>query len=168
MKKNWRGVLAGLSAVLILGGCAHPQLLAMGESAEAVAARLGEPDARVALPGGGERLVYSGQPYGQEVWWLTLDASGRLKGRESVLDREHFALIRPGVSREEDVWRLFGRCAEKQEFRLSARHAWMYRFKDEGLFDMACWVEFNPEGVVVEVGYTLDPWRERDHWLFSL
>ena len=38
----------------------------------------------------------------------------------------------------------------------------MYRFKDEGLFDMACWVEFNPQGVVVEVGYTLDPWRDRN------
>ena len=167
MRKVWQGVLAALAASVILGGCAHPQLLDMGVTDESVVTKLGAPDARVALPDGRTRLVYSGQPYGQEVWWLTLGPDGKLEKREEVLNREHFALIRPGVDREEDVWKLFGHCAEKQEFRLSEKHAWMYRFKDEGAFDMACWVEFNPAGVVVEVGYTLDPWRERDRWLFS-
>ena len=42
----------------------------------------------------------------------------------------------------------------------------MYRFLDDGFFYMACWVQFDTEGVVTEVGYTLDPWRDRDGSMF--
>ncbi len=157
-----RAIAACAAMAVLLGGCAHPQLLDMGAADASIVAELGAPDARVALADGRTRLVYSEQASAQEVWWLTLGSDGRLEGRENAMDRAHFALVRPGVSTEEDVWNLFGRCAEKREFALSNKHAWMYRFKDEGLFDMACWVEFNPQGVVVEVGYTLDPWRDRN------
>ena len=38
--------------------------------------------------------------------------------------------------------------------------------EDEGIFDMAFWVQFDTRGIVAEVGYTLDPYKDRDHWLF--
>lgn len=155
---------AALAAALplMLAACAHPQLIDVGTPRAEVERELGAPDAVVALPDGGTRLVYSGQPFGQEVWWMTIDASGRYAGLENVLDREHFALIRPGVSTERDVFDLFGKCAEKYVFHLKNEHAWMYRFKDGGMFDMACWVQFDTRGVVTEVGYTLDPWKTDD------
>lgn len=106
------------------------------------------------------------QPFGQECWWMTFSADGRFEKLENVLNREHFALIKPGRSTEADVWNLFGQYAEKYEFRLKNQHAWMYRFKDEGIFDMAFWVQFDTRGIVAEVGYTLDPYKDRDHWLF--
>ncbi|MDO5530692.1 hypothetical protein [Sutterella sp.] len=152
----------------ILAGCAHPQLVDMGAPEPQIVEYLGAPHARVALPDGRTRLVYSGQGAAQEVWWMTLDAEGRLEKLENVLDREHFALIKPGVSTEADVWNLFGKCAQEYEFHLSNQHAWMYRFKDEGMFDMACWVQFDVNGVVTEVGYTLDPWKDRDSFLMSI
>ncbi len=31
---------------------------------------------------------------------------------------------------------------------------------------MAFWVQFDTRGIVAEVGYTLDPYKDRDHWLF--
>ncbi len=162
-----RALCAALVLPFFLAACAHPQLLDMGESGSQIVEYLGNPDARVTLPDGSTRLVYSGQGAAQEVWWLTLDKTGKLVSRINALDREHFALIKPGVSTEKDVWNLFGKCAQKYEFALSNQHAWMYRFKDEGAFDMACWVQFNPEGIVTEVGYTLDPWKDQDHWLLS-
>ena len=112
MKKR---LCAALSAALVLpfflAACAHPQLLDMGESDSQIVEYLGNPDARVELPDGSTRLVYSGQGAAQEVWWLTLDKAGKLVSRINALDREHFALIKPGVSTEKDVWTLFGKCA---------------------------------------------------------
>lgn len=31
---------------------------------------------------------------------------------------------------------------------------------------MACWVQFDMKGVVTEVGYTIDPWWDRDGLFF--
>lgn len=168
MRRRLPGALCALLAAAVLAGCAHPQLLDLGESEPQIIESLGAPDARTVLPDGRVRLVYSGQGAAQEVWWLTLDAAGRLEKRENVLDREHFALIRPGVSTEADVHALFGKCAQKYTFALIDQHAWMYRFKDDGVFDMACWVQFDTKGVVTEVGYTLDPWKDRNPFPFNL
>lgn len=34
---------------------------------------------------------------------------------------------------------------------------------------MACWVQFDVNGVVTEVGFTTDPWKDRDglFWGFN-
>ena len=156
------GAVSALFAVMMLAGCAHPDLIDLSTPKAQVIATLGEPDAKTPLPDGGYRLVYSLQPMAQEVWWISLDQEGRVTGKENVLDREHFALIKPGVSTEKDVWNLFGRCAQTYTFALKNEHAWMYRFLDEGMFFMACWVQFNTKGVVTEVGYTTDPWHDHD------
>lgn len=150
------------AAAAILVGCAHPDLIDMSTPKSEVTASLGEPDATVALANGQTRLVYSLQPMAQEVWWITLDEQNRVVSKENILDREHFALIEPGRSTEADVWNLLGRCAQTYTFALKNEHAWMYRFLDEGMFHMACWVQFDTRGVVTEVGYTTDPWHDRD------
>lgn len=159
---------AACAAVLAMTGCAHPDFVDLNASADAVTQSLGAPDAVVPLPDGGERFVYSMQPMSQQVWWLSFDPQGRLLSKENVLDREHFALIKPGVSTERDVFSLFGKCAQTYEFALKNEHAWMYRFLDDGMFYMACWVQFNTQGIVTEVGYTTDPWRDRDGSFWAL
>lgn len=163
---SWKTLAAMTAAAAILAGCAHPQLIDPGMSTQAVADELGTPDAKVALEDGGMRYVYSLQPMSQQVWWVNFDASGKVTSRENVLDRKHFALIRPGVDTKETVWNLFGRCAQEYHFALIDQDAWMYRFLDDGFFFMACWVQFDMNGVVTEVGYTIDPWHDRgDDWL---
>lgn len=168
-RKMIRGVLLLGVVCGLLTGCAHPQLMDPGLSTDRVETELGEPHAKVKLDDGGERWVYSMQPFGQEVWWLVFDKNHHLIERKEVLSREYMALIKPGESTQKDVWNLFGQCAEKYTFSLIDQTAWMYRFMDEGFFHMACWVQFDVRGVVTEVGFTTDPWHERDgHWLFSL
>lgn len=56
-----------LSVVGVLAGCAHPQLVSMGETQQEVIAYLGEPHAKTQMPDGTTRLTYSGQPYGQDA-----------------------------------------------------------------------------------------------------
>lgn len=147
-----------------LTACAHPELLKSGMDASEVSDKLGNPSAKVLLSNGGQRWVYSFQGSGQEVWWVIFDRNGMVTGHESVLDRQHFSLIKPGQSRKEDVWALFGKPAHKSRFSLKNRTAWMYRFKEGALFNMACWVEFFPDGTVEEVSFMVDPWESDRKW----
>ena len=76
MKGSFRLFCAAAAAVVFLAGCAHPQLIDMGESSAVVAQELGEPMAKTPMPDGTERWTYSMQPFGQEVWWLFMDKTG--------------------------------------------------------------------------------------------
>ena len=125
MLKKLRNIAAAAAAVAVLAGCAHPQLMDGGMAEQTVEAKLGAPHAKVMLPDGQSRWVYSMQPFGEEVWWLTFDKTGTLVGKEEVLNRKHFALIQPGVSTKEDVWNLFGKYAEECTFHLINQTAWM-------------------------------------------
>lgn len=153
--------LLGIGAVLILGGCAHPQLIDMGQTRQSVVAELGEPHAETQMPDGTTRMTYSGQPFGQDVWWLFLDGSGKVVSREQGLQEKYFSMIEIGKSTKDDVWALWGPCAEEYYFRLVNEHAWMYRFKDFGGFDMAVWPQFDTKGVIRSLDVTTDPWKDR-------
>jgi len=160
MKKIFRMTL-WLGTVLVLGACAHPQLIDMGEASSAVETKLGAPNAKTAMPDGTTRWTYSAQPFGQEVWWLFVK-DGKVVAREQGLQEKYFPMVKIGVSTEKDVWALWGTCAEKYEFHLCDEHAWMYRFKDNGNFDMAVWPQFDKTGVVRSMEVTIDPWTQRD------
>ena len=153
---------AAFGAVVVLGGCAHPQLVEMGQTQEDVIAYLGEPQAQTAMPDGTVRLTYSVQPFGQEVWWLFVDQSGKVVSREQGLQEKYFNMLTPGKSTEADVWAMWGKCAQKYEFNLVNEHAWMYRFRDKGGFDMAVWPQFDVNGVMQSIEVTEDPWKNND------
>ena len=95
-----------VGAVAVLSGCAHPQLVEMGQTQEDVIAYLGEPQAKTPMPDGTVRFTYSVQPFGQQVWWLFIDQSGRVVSREQGLQEKYFKMLTPGKSTEADVWAL--------------------------------------------------------------
>lgn len=97
-----------VGAVAVLSGCAHPQLVEMGQTQEDVIAYLGEPQAKTPMPDGTVRFTYSVQPFGQQVWWLFIDQSGRVVSREQGLQEKYFKMLTPGKSTEADVWALWG------------------------------------------------------------
>lgn len=155
----WTALSAG---VVALAGCAHPQLIDMGQDENSVLAELGEPQARTPMEDGTVRWTYSTQPFGQEVWWLFFDAQGRVVNRVQGLQEKYFSMVKIGRWTEKDVWALWGKCAEKYTFHLVGQHAWMYRYRDIGGFDMAVWPQFDKDGVVRSMDITTDPWRDRD------
>ena len=71
---KWLGVVV---AALVLGGCAHPDFIKVGQSAQEVKVELGAPDGKLVNADGSFVLVYSDQPFGQEVWWMHFDQNGR-------------------------------------------------------------------------------------------
>ena len=151
-----------LGVAVVLGGCAHPQLVDMGETVQEVEAYLGEPQAKTEMPNGTERWTYSSQPYGQQVWWLFFDDSGKLVEREQGLQRKYFDVPQIGKWTEADIWAFWGKCAEKYNFPLVNEHAWMYRFLDKGGFYMAVWPQFDESGVLCSMEVTIDPWILQD------
>ena len=97
-----------LGVAVVLVGCSHPQLVDMGETVQEVEAYLGEPQAKTEMPNGTERWTYSSQPYGQQVWWLFFDDSGKLVEREQGLQRKYFDVPQIGKWTEADIWAFWG------------------------------------------------------------
>ncbi|HEY8358248.1 MAG TPA: hypothetical protein VIL30_12385 [Ramlibacter sp.] len=136
-------------AAVLLGGCAHPWNtldVAPGATREQVVARAGQPTRVVALPDGGQRLQYSGQPLGQYAFMVDLDAGGRVVRARQVLTAAEFARIQPGTWTRADIEREFGPPA-----RVDGVSSWngpvlTYRWREQG--DMFYWVYLDPQGVV--------------------
>lgn len=154
--------LAAVIATLVLSACATPASIAPGTSEADTIKTLGTPTSRSITPGVGPRLLYSGQPFGFEVWALQFDAIDREISAAQMLTEVQFAKIRPGQQTRADIERLFGPPAEKFTFHLIDETAYMYRFLQDGVFKMAFWVQFNLQDIVTSTGVTLDPWSLRD------
>ena len=141
---------AGLLALAMLAGCAgngyNAGRIAPGTPREEVLTRAGEPSAIVALPGGGQRLQYSMQPFGQHAYMVDLDAAGRVVRARQVLNALDFQRIQVDAWTAGDVQREFGRPA-----RLDGVSSWngpimTYRWTDGS--DMFYYVYLDAQGVV--------------------
>jgi hypothetical protein len=105
-------LLAASLAALVAGCAGNPFAgsIAPGATRDEVLARMGQPTARVPIPGG-ERMQYSLQPFGQYAWMVDLDASGRVVRSRQVLTAADFNRIEVGKWTRGDVEREFGRPA---------------------------------------------------------
>ena len=160
LKLRLKSAVLFCAAVVLLGGCAHPQLVDMGVTEAQVIAQIGQPSGREVMKDGTVRLMYNRQPMGQEVWWMFFDASGRYVRLEQALTYENFTKIIPGKTTQEEVDRMFGRCAETFDFKLMNQSAYMYRYVGDASRDMALWVQFDRRGIVTEWSVSDDPWKE--------
>lgn len=142
-----RGGLAGaLLAAALLAGCAVGAGLQPGASRAEVLERMGRPTASVALPGGGERLQYSKQPFGQATWMADLDAAGRLVSLRQVLQQAEFERIVPGQWRRADVEREFGPPSRIERVARWDGPIMTYEWNDGR--DRYWWVYLDQSGVV--------------------
>lgn len=122
--------LAFTLAAALLAGCAsEPTRLPLGTTRAEALQRLGTPTAMYPL-GSGERLQYSRAPMGTEVNNVDLDASGRVVSIRQELDPALFdRTILPGVWREADVLRTYGRPFEITRVSSFDGVIWTWRFK---------------------------------------
>lgn len=143
-----------LGLALVLSGCAlMPERLAPGTSRADIVQRLGTPTGEYPLPDG-TRLQYSRQPAGQQVFNLDLDAQGRLRKVEQVLDifwmQQNIALDR---WTREDVLRHMGRPALVERVWSFTGDIWTYRFLEYNNPRQAH-VHIDPQGVVRKLVFT--------------
>jgi hypothetical protein len=124
--------LTVLMAAALTAGCAAPPRAQPGDTAAELAARLSPPDARVALPGGGERWQYPTGPMGVDAWMIDFAPDGRVLRVTQVLTVENlYGTLRPGMTYDE-VRAALGRPAIEMRFPNLEQDVWTWRFFDIG------------------------------------
>ena len=148
-----RILLTASLLALGLAGCMVPQWQKPGMPQAEVEKGMGKPTVVVPLPDGGQRLVYSQQPAGQQVYHMDFDAQQRLVRVEQVLDAAHFFALRNGVDTKDAVYREFGPPAKVERVYSFKGDIWTYRFLDN-TFPRRAHVHIDPQGVVQKVMFT--------------
>lgn len=161
-----RPLLAALLAVVVfavLAGCAAgPSSLAAGTPRAAVLAQLGSPFTATALPGGGERLVYSTGPMGFYVYHVDLDGAGRVARTDQVMTFERLAGIPVGQWTAADVRANFGPPMRIDRVHSFDGDVWNYRFIADINLRRLAHVHIDPAGVVRRVMFTDEPLSDDD------
>lgn len=156
-------VLRGSLLVLVgwvLGGCMGiPERIEPGTPRAQIEERLGLPTAEYALPDG-RRLQYSRQPGGQQVYNLDLDAGGRLRRLEQVMD---FNWLQRNIALDRwtraDVLQNLGRPALIERVVSFRGEVWSYRFLEMNSPRQAH-LHIDPEGVVRRLMFTDELMRD--------
>lgn len=138
-----------VAAALALAGCAgEPTRVAPGTSRADTLRQLGAPTSVYPLSGGGERLQYSRAPAGFEVNNVDLDAAGHVVSvRQELSDNMFDRTIRPGVWREADVLRTYGRPSEVTQVSSFDGVVWGWHYKMMNM-PRFLYIYIDPTGVV--------------------
>ena len=130
-----------------VSGCAsNPDRVAAGASRDDVLRSYGAPTADIRTPGG-ERLQYSRQPFGQQVYNIDLNAEGKVVAVTQALTMAQFALVQLDAWRAADVERAFGRPAMVARVYSFKGDVWSYRYDYYGT-NKQFHVFIDPQGVV--------------------
>lgn len=155
-----RGRLAlaagALSMLAGLAGCASPGTIAVGQTAAQVSAAHGRPQAEYVLPDG-RRLEYVQDGFQQDVYMVDLDAGGVVRAVRSVRNEATFAQIRPGTDTRESIARLLGTPERTYEFPRMGETAWLYPYRESGVWFSAMAVFFDARGTVTRTENGPDP-----------
>ena len=148
-----RGALFVLVGWVLAGCMGIPERIEPGTPRSQIEERLGLPTAEYALPDG-RRLQYSRQPGGQQVYNLDLDASGRLRRLEQVMD---FNWLQRNIALDRwtraDVLQNLGRPALIERVVSFRGEVWSYRFLEMNSPRQAH-LHIDPEGVVRRLMFT--------------
>ncbi len=139
-------------AVWLLSGCAFSGVQP-GMTRDEVASRLGQPSRVIALSSG-TRLQYSGQPAGQWVLMVDLDAVGRVAAVRQVLNANDFSRIGIGKWTRQEVELEFGPPAAIDHVMSWPFDIMTYRWLD--IDDMFFWVYLDQNNVVQRIGQGIE------------
>jgi hypothetical protein len=139
-----------------LAGCSTPAQVADGTEQAAVLARVGTPAERHKLAAG-ERWVYPLGGLNQETWMVDLDPAGRVANVQQVLDMKHFMRVKVDVDTMADVRRELGPPRLVRSFSRVQLTAWLYAYRENGLWNSEMAIYFDPQGIVRKVENGPDP-----------
>jgi outer membrane protein assembly factor BamE (lipoprotein component of BamABCDE complex) len=146
---------------LALAGCANlvAPRLEPGTPADTVRAQMGTPT-HVYQDGDYTVLEYARGPSGQYTFMARIDAQGKLASFEQVLSSAKFATVKIGKDNKETILHTFGQPAEVQHYPLSDTEAWLYRYKEQDIWNSIMYVQFYPTGMVKSLQSGPDPEHE--------
>lgn len=156
----WTAAVVALSAAL--SACiSEPTRLPAGTSRAQALQTLGAPTAIYALPNGVERLQYSRAPMGFEVNNVDVDPAGRVFSVRQELDERLFgSTIQPGVWREADILRTYGRPMDVTQVTSFNGGVWTWRYKAQNARRLL-YIYVDPQGLVQYYNVGDDLWVER-------
>jgi len=156
-KRCARMALAAGAAALLAACMSSPLAQRPGTDRAAVLAQLGQPLSVTALPGGGERLLYSTQPSGREAYHVDLGQDGRVVRTEQVLTFSHFSAIEPGRWTANDVRAFFGPPMLVDRVHSFQGDVWNYRYLEDFNLRRLAHIHIDPQGIVRKVMFTDEP-----------
>lgn len=102
--------------------------LAKGISSESdVRMVMGKPETVWEEEDGSRTLEYPKGPAGVRTWVFMIDKYGKMQDYRQVLTEENFALIKPGMSKDE-VRRMLGKPRTVVQFKRKNEEAWDWRY----------------------------------------
>jgi len=135
--------MPALLLALAIAGCAaipETSSVNVGESADAVRAKLGTPPAERKLSAGQSAWYYTSAPSGWVTWRVVFGAGGRVVEYAQVLTQQNFLALQKDDSRDMVLDRL-GPPMERMTFARSATETWTYRWMD-GTLEMLADITF--------------------------
>lgn len=149
-------LLAGLAA--LLSACAFsPAFQSPGTPRAEVVRHLGNPYSAQPLPGGGERLLYTTQPSGREIYHVDFDAAGLLVRTEQVLTSSRLHAIPFGQWTLQDLRAYFGPPMLVERVASFDGVVWTYRFMEDINLRRLAHVHIDAAGIVRKVMFTDEP-----------
>lgn len=138
-----------ITLALAVSACAHfgEPPPAPGAPLAAVKERLGQPTNSY-VDGDGSVLEYATGPMGQYTWMARISADGRLISYEQVLTGAKFATVKLGLDDKTSILRTFGRPTQVTHYASVDGDVWLYRYKEQDVWNSMMSVEFNRQGVV--------------------
>ena len=171
-KLPWRALLKTLCAASLfaMAGCASIAKVSPGTPASEVVQQFGAPTLTCPLPDGGQRLIWSRQPFGQEAWGTNTLADGRGGPIEQLLTDNRFQALKTGLWTPERLLCEFGPPAEKSAVGLpsSLQIVWSWRYMQDGVWYSLMHVYLGQDGErVTRFHPGPDPRYEADGWWWN-
>ncbi len=143
-----RFTLAALLPLALLYGCTTFKSVPPGTPLAQVQSEFGRPNYSCPLPDGGQRVIRSGQPFGQFAWGTDVDAQGRVGEISQLLTDQHFRKLGEGNWTPEQVLCEFGPPAEQGGVGLpsSIQIVWSYRYRQNDVWNSLMHVYFGQDG----------------------
>jgi hypothetical protein len=153
---RFSAILVFLSCIGLLGGCANPNLLVVGQSSVAdVRARMGTPTDTHVDRNGDQLLEYATGPEGHETYRVRVGADGKVKDVTRLLTEEQLAKVVLGTMKRDEVRDLLGRPSFEDAYM--AGPTWSWRYKRGGVSPGYMVVTFNPDGTAQTKIVIIDP-----------
>lgn len=148
-----RHASALLLCLIALAGCAVDGLIHVTPgktSLEEVRKVVGEPNARVELPGGMQTLYYSRQPFARESYAVRVGSNGIVTAVEPLFSAANFARLRVNETTDRQVRELLGPPYSVERMQRKPQTAWDYWTRLDAV-PTRVWVIFSDDGVLREV-----------------
>lgn len=157
---------APLLALAALAGCTTMADTPAGTPLSEVERRYGMPNHTCPLPDGGQRVIWSQQPYGQYAWGTDVTPDGRVGPIDSILTDEYFRRMRTGTWTTAQLLCTFGPPALTNTVGLGEqRHeVWSYRYREAKAWNSLMHIYLDEAGRVVRFHPGPDPLFDEDRW----